>query len=98
MTLDVVHCSQYHDISFTLAVSNLAMEKQEYSKISQIDVSFYKVISCEYLNVYVNLYFVKENKPQVTVSGGSRISRWGGGRQPPTCTLFGENVCENERN
>ena len=37
------------------------------------------------------------------VSGGSRISRWGGadplgGCQPPMHTLFGENVCENERN
>ena len=33
-------------------------------------------------------------------SGGSRISRWGGGggRQPPTRTLFGKNVCQNERN
>ena len=30
-------------------------------------------------------------------SGGSRISRWGG-RRPPMRTLFGENVCENERN
>ena len=31
-------------------------------------------------------------------SGGSRISRWGGGgRQPPTWVLFSKNVCENER-
>ena len=38
-------------------------------------------------------------------SGGSRISRWGGaptlwggggGRQPPTHTLFGKNVCETK--
>ena len=37
-------------------------------------------------------------------SGGSRISHWGGvptrwgGHQPPTRTLFSENVCKNERN
>ena len=31
------------------------------------------------------------------ISGGSRISRWGGGgRQPPTRTLFGKNICEKE--
>ena len=29
-------------------------------------------------------------------SGGSRISRWGG--RPPMRTLFGKNMCENERN
>ena len=36
--------------------------------------------------------------------GGSRISRWGGGRQPslegrqpPTQALFGEKICKNER-
>ena len=39
-----------------------------------------------------------------SISGGSRISRWGGGAdplgrcQPPMHTLFGKNVCENERN
>ena len=37
------------------------------------------------------------------ISGGSRISRWGGadplgGHQSPMCTLFGENICKNERN
>ena len=37
-------------------------------------------------------------------SGGSRISRWWGGadllggHQPLMSTLFGENICENERN
>ena len=30
-------------------------------------------------------------------SGGSRISRGGGGRGPRTPVLFGENVCKNER-
>ena len=36
--------------------------------------------------------------PDDHVSGGSRISRWGGGgRRPPMWALFGKNVCENER-
>ena len=29
---------------------------------------------------------------------GGAPTRWGGGCQPLTRTLFGENVCENERN
>ena len=29
---------------------------------------------------------------------GGRRPVGGGGRQPPTHTLFSENVCENERN
>ena len=29
-------------------------------------------------------------------SGGSRISRWGGGRRPPTRTLFGETYAKTK--
>ena len=53
-------------------------------------------------NVFQNAIYSSSNGLLSTewvdyVSSGSRISRWGG-RQPPTRTLFGENVCENERN
>ena len=47
-----------------------------------------------------HLYSIQVLK-QISISGGSRISRRGdvdplGGRGPPTQALFGENVCENE--
>ena len=50
-------------------------------------------------------YILVDIKLPMIHSGGSRISRWGGrrpvgggGHRPPTRTLFGKNICENERN
>ena len=42
-------------------------------------------------------YYTQKDYIITRYSGGSRISRRGGGRGSPMLALFGENVCENER-
>ena len=64
------------------------------------------MIFWNYDNILWNYYTIVmrlHHKCLVSYSGGSRISHWGGhrpigGHQPPMHTLFGENICENERN
>ena len=36
--------------------------------------------------------------PGFPVGGSADLLGGGGGRQPPTHTLFGKNICENKRN
>ena len=70
--------------------------KHQIATLTFIDGRYFKKIRAANVNL--------ERHKQINVySGGSRISRWGaptrwGGHQPPTHTLFGKNVCEDERN
>ena len=53
--------------------------------------SFSKIIG-----QYLNVHNLERKQSQPVADPGFPVG--GGGRQPPMRTLFGENVCENERN